>query len=80
MGYIGYDLVNVVQDFIRSSTLPKSIILTNLAFLHNCLKYFLDILTYSNQSEFVKGGIINDNVLLEHEIISNIMKRGRPIM
>ncbi|KAG5590588.1 hypothetical protein H5410_041102 [Solanum commersonii] len=106
MGYSRVYLINVVQGFIRGSTLPKCITHTNLILLpkkevvqtfsdlspislsnfinkiifriiHNSVEDFLNRLTSTNQSEFVKGGSITDNVLLAMKIITNIKKRGK---
>lgn len=45
--------------------------------LHGKLDKFISFLIFKNQSSFVKGRSITENVLLTQEIIANISKRGK---
>lgn len=46
--------------------------------IHDRLKNILPNLISSNQSGFVKGRSIIENVLLAQELVTNITKRGKP--
>ncbi|XP_059291461.1 uncharacterized protein LOC132044942 [Lycium ferocissimum] len=103
----GDNVLNVVKDFYKGHTLPKSITHTNLVLLpkkqdvqtyanmrpinlsnfinkvilrvvHGRLEGILPRLVSPNQSSFVKGRSIIENVLLTQEIVTDIKKRGKP--
>ncbi|XP_060200321.1 uncharacterized protein LOC132628563 [Lycium barbarum] len=71
---VGADVYNVVKVFFEGQTLPKFITHTNL----NKLENVLPSLVSANQSGFVKGRCIIENVLLTQEVVSDIRLRGKP--
>ncbi|WMV32127.1 hypothetical protein MTR67_025512 [Solanum verrucosum] len=70
-----------VQDFtdLRPISLSNFINKVLSRIVHNRIEVLLPGLISSNQSGFVKGRSIIENVLLTQEIITDIRKRGKPI-
>ncbi|XP_060195034.1 uncharacterized protein LOC132624246 [Lycium barbarum] len=83
---VGADVSNVVKAFTEGQTLPKSITHTNLYFInkvisrviHDKLESVLPTLISANQSSFLKGRNIIENVLLTQELVVGIRKSGIP--
>lgn len=72
------------KDLIQSFPDLRPISLSNFLnkiisrIIHDRLEGFLPRLISQNQSGFVKGRNISENILLDQEIISDIRKRGNP--
>ncbi|XP_060186235.1 uncharacterized protein LOC132615631 [Lycium barbarum] len=75
------NLVNMVRSFFCGHELPSLSNITSKVIsriIHERLIYLLPEIISPQQSGFVKGEIIVENILLAQEIVHNIRIRGKP--
>nr|XP_016487821.1 PREDICTED: uncharacterized protein LOC107807882 [Nicotiana tabacum] len=81
---IGEDIHEMLKLFYGGSPLPKSISLSNFInklisrVVHDRLEKILPSMIPSNQSGFVRGRSIFENILLTQEIVTDIRLREKP--